>query len=235
MNSIREKVFEKIAADFQALSKTVMRQTELTHQLVENNRNEELYSEMEHNERIIDSLDVKMRDEVINVIVLYNPRATDLRKIISYYDMTAYLERIGDLLINVSGFLRKTDIYGKIFPQFRKKLVKLLAVSENMTQNAIFAFTCEDLQLARETIALDNQADTLHREIGDGLIHFPFPPTPESQEITDILCISGISYNLERTSDNATNIAEAAIYLMEGKNVKHSSSGKDILLAGSEG
>ena len=33
--------------------------------------------------------------------------------------------------------------------------------------------------------------------------------------------LSGMSYNIERIGDNATNIAEAAIYLMEGKNAKH--------------
>ena len=36
--------------------------------------------------------------------------------------------------------------------------------------------------------------------------------------------------------DNATNIAEAAIYLIEGKNIKHwPKPDEDLLLAGSEG
>ena len=39
--------------------------------------------------------------------------------------------------------------------------------------------------------------------------------------MNDTLCINSISYNIERIGDNAINIAEAAIYLIEGKNIKH--------------
>ena len=45
--------------------------------------------------------------------------------------------------------------------------------------------------------------------------------TINEQDMLDALSISGMSYNIERIGDNATNIAEAAIYLMEGKNAKH--------------
>ena len=49
------------------------------------------------------------------------------------------------------------------------------------------------------------------------------------------MCIRD-SYNIERIGDNATNIAEAAIYLIEGKNIKHwPKPDEDLLLAGSEG
>lgn len=236
MNTIREKFFEKIAADFQVMSKMVIKQINLTHELLENNQNDILYDEMNHNERILDGLEVKMRDEVINVIVLYSPRATDLRKIMSYYDMTSYLERIGDLLMNIAGYSQKMHLEGAIFLKFKDRLTKLLAVSENMTQNAIFAFTCEDNRLAKETIELDNIADTLYHEIGLTLQSSCSGVSLDQQQLTDILCINGISYNMERIGDNATNIAEAAVYLMEGKNIRHSNrQNKDILLAGSEG
>ena len=56
------------------------------------------------------------------------------------------------------------------------------------------------------------------------------------QEVTDALCINSMAYNIERIGDNATNIAEAAIYLIEGKNIKHwPKPDEDLLLAGSEG
>ena len=106
--NIREKFFERINQDFEVLSKIVIQQINQTARLLDDNSDPELYTEIDNTERIIDSLDVKLRNEVINVIVLYSPRATDLRKIMSYYDMTAYLERIGDLLMNIRRF---TQIY----------------------------------------------------------------------------------------------------------------------------
>lgn len=233
--NIREKFFERINQDFEVLSKIVIQQINQTARLLDDNSDPELYTEIDNTERIIDSLDVKLRNEVINVIVLYSPRATDLRKIMSYYDMTAYLERIGDLLMNIRRFMQQIDLKGAVFSHFHADLSKLLSSAENMTQNAIFAFTCQDNKLAKDTIDLDDMVDTLHHDIIRRLRGYG-NQTLKEQHLTDILCLSGISYNIERIGDNATNIAEAAIYLMEGKNIKHrENEGKDILMAGSEG
>lgn len=233
--NIRDKFFNRITPNFEVMTKIVLRQIRDTIRLIEEDKSEETYDELYHNERIIDSMDVKLRNEVINVIVLYSPRAGDLRKIMAYYDMTAYLERIGDLLINITGFLQQTDRQGTLFSEFKKDMAKLLETTGNMTQNAIFAFTCEDNKLARETIDLDDTVDVFHQEIVERLKN-KGEQALSKQQLTDLLCLSSISYNIERIGDNATNIAEAAIYLIEGKNIKHSEQpGTDILLAGSEG
>ena len=236
MNRLREKFFLRISQDFEVMSKMVIQQIHQTQRLLETNTLPEIYTEIHNNERIIDSLDVKMRDEVINTIVLCSPRAGDLRKIMAYYDMTAYLERIGDLLINISIFMNQVNIGGAIFPLYKNHISKLWTVAENMVQNAIFAFTCEDNNLAKETINLDDIVDTLHHELTQKLRTQNADKTLKEQQLTDILSLSSISYNIERIGDNATNIAEAAIYLMEGKNIKHQGKeNTDILQAGSEG
>ena len=143
MPTLKEKVFSRITEDFQVLAKIVIRQLNLTKQLMDDNHKEEIYTEINNNERIIDSIEVKIRNEVINMIVLYSPRATNLRMIISYYDMTAYLERIGDLILNVSHFMKKIAVDDCLFTTYKKDLLKMLSLTESMTQNAIFAFTCE--------------------------------------------------------------------------------------------
>ena len=83
MNRLREKFFLRISQDFEVMSKMVIQQIHQTQRLLETNTLPEIYTEIHNNERIIDSLDVKMRDEVINTIVLYSPRAGDLRKIMA--------------------------------------------------------------------------------------------------------------------------------------------------------
>ncbi|MFR4037941.1 MAG: PhoU domain-containing protein [Butyricimonas faecalis] len=63
--------------------------------------------------------------------------------------------------------------------------------------------------------------DNNHKEIIHRIpLHF-VGKTIKDQNMLDALSLSGMSYNIERIGDNATNIAEAAIYLMEGKNAKH--------------
>lgn len=226
METLKEKVFRRITDDFQVTAKVILQQIERIRQLLVYDRQEQIFTEIEHNERIIDSMDVKIRNEVINTIVLYSPRATNLRMIISYYDMTAYLERIGDLLLNISHFLKKTELQGPLYKEYQNILSKMLEITANMTQNAIFAFTCEDIRLARQTIEADDEADRLFREIGESLPEYCSNRSLTSQEMTDVLCINSMAYNIERIGDNATNIAEAVIYLIEGKNIKHTFGAK---------
>lgn len=221
MTTIREKYLEKIKEDFEVLSTVVIQQMDLVFTLTESNKDPELHSKIEQNEVIIDGLEVKIRDEVINSIVLYSPRASDCRKIMSYHDMTAYLERIGDLLLNIADFLREVDLEGGLYSIFRKIVYEQLETVKKMTQNAIFAFTCEDENLAKEIIRTDDVVDKNHKEIIHGIpLHF-VDKTVREQDLLDALSLSSMSYNIERIGDNATNIAEAAIYLMEGKNAKH--------------
>lgn len=236
MSNLKEKIFSRITDDFQVLATVVLRQHNRIITMLEENKDSTLAAEINNDERIIDSLEVKIRNEVINTIVLYNPRATNLRMIISYYDMTAYLERIGDLILNISHFLQKADIKGDLFGEYKPALVKMLTLTENMTQNAIFAFSYEDIQLAKDTIELDNQVDALHHETDARLQSNCAEKIFSNQEMTDILSINSLSYNIERIGDNATNIAEAAIYLIEGKNIRHRDTEKrEVLRAGSEG
>ena len=83
------------------------------------------------------------------------------------------------------------------------------------------SFTCEDENLAKEIIRTDDLVDNNHKEIIHGIPFHFVGKTIKDQDMLDALSLSGMSYNIERIGDNATNIAEAAIYLMEGKNAKH--------------
>lgn len=221
MTTIREKYLEKIKADFEVLSKVILLQLNHTMQFIGNNKDQTLYTEIVHNEVIIDGLEVKIRDEVINSIVLYCPRASDSRKIMSYHDMTAYLERIGDLILNIADFLREVNIEGAFFKSWKEIVLEQVAIVKTMTQNAIFAFTYEDADLAKKIISMDDIVDDHHKEIIHGIPAYFIGKTINDQDMLDALSLSSISYNIERIGDNATNIAEAAIYLTEGENAKH--------------
>ena len=221
MATIRGKFIEKINEDFELLSTIVLRQTEHVLHLMDDNRDEQRYKDINENEKLIDGLEVKIRDEVINSIVLYNPRASDSRKIISYHDMTTYLERIGDLLLNIADFLHVVNFQGVLYPSFQRILREQVETVKEMTQNAIFAFTYEDEDLAKSIIHGDDLVDQRHLEIIHGLPSLFVGKAVSEQDMLDALSLSNMSYNIERIGDNATNIAESAIYLMEGKNAKH--------------
>lgn len=214
----KDIIFGKIDKDFKLLAKVAMTQFLLCRSML---IGEGDMVEIEKNETIIDSVEVKLRSEMISAIVLHSPRAIDLRKLIAYYDMTGYIERICDHLMNVATELEKVNQKGNIISVCHEKLDELFMVVETMTQNAIFSFACEDNLLARKTILDDDKADVLNKEVMDMLKSIGSGQELDSSEVQDILMLGALASNLERIGDNATNIAEAAIYLTEGKVIRH--------------
>lgn len=223
MMTIRSKYLDKLSGDFQLFSELVLKQLQLTRQILEMDLREgEFHLEIEKNEKLIDGLDVMIRDEIINAVFLLSPKATDMRKLIAYIDMTFFLERIGDLVLNVSNFTKKTRFDYDPFIEFRTIMAKMLKTAEKMVKNAVFAFSCEDNTMARDTIAIDDKVDKLLSAINEKIQQSFTEKLLNSQDLLNIICINSMSYNIERIADNATNIAEAAIYLIEGKDVRHS-------------
>lgn len=225
MNSIKTKYLDRLSEDFQLLSEIVLSQIVMIQEFI-NSQDEishDLFGNIERNETLIDGLDIKIKEEVINAIFLFTPRATDLRRVVAYHDMTIYLERIGDLILNISQYIKNLDLNMQGFDEFRKMLGKMLKYAEKMTQNAVLAFTGSNSLMAYDTIATDNKVDVLYRKISDKLPATFGNKTLSHKELQNIMGITGISYNIERIADNATNIAESAIYLAEGKDIRHKS------------
>ncbi|WP_329903843.1 phosphate signaling complex PhoU family protein [Porphyromonas pogonae] len=215
--------YDKISEDFNLLSKMIFKQFDIAQSMLNSSFDEELIVMMKDNEALIDGLEVKIKEEVINGIVLFSPRATDLRKIISFYEMSAYLERVGDLVYSLSKMIKRINLEGKLMSNLRERILVQIDQTKWMVNNAIVSFACEEDKLASKIIENDKNIDIEHRsiihDIPDILFSQGYQITPD--DIRDCIEISRMSYSVERIGDNATNIAEVAIYLIDGKNVSH--------------
>ena len=220
-SNIKSKQLELLLNDFELLSKTAMIQMQIASKLLHDNTIESLYEEAESNEIIMDRLEIKVREEVVFTIFQFNPIAADLRKIITYQDVTTNLERVGDILLNIIHFLRETNLAAPEFETIHKKIDKMMKYASEMLRNAIFSFSNEDSHTAYQVIEEDDKVDRLFHEIALSL-QDAFTGKPLSKaEVQSIINANAISYNLERIGDSSTNIAEAAIYLTEGKDIRH--------------
>jgi len=219
--NIKNKQLELLLHDFELLSRTAIIQMQIATKLLHDNTIESLYEEAESNEIIMDRLEIKVREEAVFTIFQFNPIAADLRKIITYQDITTNLERIGDILLNIIHFSRKTNLLLPEFETIRKQIDKMVEYASEMLRNAIFSFSNEDSHIAYQVIQEDDKVDELFHKIAVSL-QDAFANRPLSKnEIQSIINANAISYNLERIGDSATNIAEATIYLTEGKDIRH--------------
>lgn len=219
--NIKTKQLELLLNDFELLAKTALLQLQITNKLLQDKTIDALYEEAESNEIIMDRLEVKIREEAVFTIFQFNPKAADLRKIITYQDITTNLERVGDMLLNIIHFLRKSDLSHSDFDKIKKQIDKMVFYVGEMLRNAILSFSNEDAQMAYEVIKEDDKVDEIFHQISISLQEAFSDRKLEKEQIQNIINVNAISHNLERVGDSATNIAEAAIYLTEGKDIRH--------------
>ena len=221
MNRLKDTVLKPVGDQFDRLTELILRQLSITRQLLAGNSSAELRDELNRNESAIDGLEVSIRDEVVNVIVLHAPRASNLRIIMACYDTTSNLERIGDLIHNVYEFTGGTAVSTGLYRRKIDGLLKMFDLAADMVKNVIFAMNCSDERLAREVIRSDDRVDEWWRRISGELKSTGTQRTLTAEEMEGMLSVFGIANNLERIGDQATNIAEAVIFVTEGKDIKH--------------
>ena len=103
MNTKKEQSIQDIMNSFQEMADLVLGQLSLIEKLMsgEESQQQELINRIKKNENDIDKYEIIISDKFINTIVLYQPVASDIRKIIAVYRMTINLERIGDRVMNI--------------------------------------------------------------------------------------------------------------------------------------
>src|SRR4029078_12303353 len=90
--------------------------------------------------------------------------------------------------------------------------------ARGMLRDALPAFVREDGALGREVCRADDEVDAMHNSVFRILVTHMME---DARTITPALELFLVSRNLERVADLATNIGEDAVFLAEGKQIKH--------------
>src|ERR1035437_8470467 len=104
MKTKREESILDIIATFEAMADTILAQLKLLERYMDEHREEErvlIRSEIKINEDKIDKYEILISEKFINSIILYQPVASDIRKVVAISRMSINLERIGDRVINI--------------------------------------------------------------------------------------------------------------------------------------
>ena len=218
---IKDKYLDQLHSDFQLLSEIVLTQMIKAEELVYDNHNKDLVDILKTNEKLINSLDITIKEKVINAIMLFTPRASDLRRLMAYHDMTISMERVGDLIENISLALKEIDFSIQGFEIYKKLLGKMFTQTDKMLRKAVFAFSGVSHEMAYDTILMDDKVDKLERKIERKLAEDFNNQVLNTQNLVNMMNLNSISYYLERIGDKAVDIAESAVYLIEGKDIRH--------------
>jgi phosphate transport system protein len=174
---------------------------------------------IEDDEADSDRLELIIERECLRVLALYEPLASDLRRMATILKVNRDWERIADLALRVARRVRKASRVsdGPPVPEPLKKLARdVLAQARRCYQ----ALTSRSADEARAVIAGDNAIDAqyraLRKALKQGLATHP--------DHTDSwLRLLSTARNLERMADHVTGISQTIVYLQEGVIIRHES------------
>jgi phosphate transport system protein len=169
-------------------------------------------------DRELDRMELELEAAALELLALQQPMARDLRFIVSVIKVTSDLERVGDHAVNIAqAAQRVASLATTMTPD--PSIEDMARRSRAMLADAISAFLHADGTLGRDVIARDDQVDALHESVFRILLTHMMG---DARTINPSLEYLLVSRNLERVADLATNISEDAVFLAEGKNIKHS-------------
>lgn len=223
MTSKKDDAISSILIDFEEFANLVLHQLDELEKIISTGETkipEETSNEILANEKKIDKMEVKISDKILNTIVLYQPMASDIRKIFACYRIIISLERIGDMVVNILNFIQDIKTL-KIYVELNDVISNMIINSSNMVNKALLSFTMDDKELAIWTIKNDDVVDEMNRKMMKKSIKKSTGSDAEKKLLNSFINMNSVVSNIERIADHATNIAEAAIYSIEGKDVRH--------------
>jgi len=168
-------------------------------------------------DREVDLLEIEVESLAVELLALQQPMARDLRFLISAIKVSSDLERVGDHAVNIAqSALRLIALRSSIVPD--PEIEDMARRARRMLSDALDAFIRADGALGREVCKADDAVDALHNSLFRILLTHMMADARTINPSLDLLLVSR---NLERVADLATNIGEDAVYLAEGKQIKH--------------
>ena len=181
------------------------------------NRDKELAKKIILNDNNIDTLELVIDEKCIDLIARYQPMAKDLRFITTGMKINSELERIADIAVDIAP--RTLEMVDKPLLKPLVDIPKLAAVAQKMVKMAIDSFVKGDIELAKNVLLSDPEAnhlrDVIHKELVEDFMEKDASTAPRAVQL---LLIARF---LERICDHATNIAEDVIYMVQAEVVRH--------------
>ena len=179
----------------------------------------ELAAQVRIEEEQIDRWEVRIERECVRVLALYEPVATDLRRMVAVLKINSDLERIGDLAQHIAKRAKKLARYPDPLP-IPQPLVDLARMALDQVRGAFDALARYDVPLAGTVIGRDAEVDRHYRVVRKELKR---AIGQDPNELDAYFRMIGVAGNLERAADHATSIAEVVIYLKKGEIIRHGS------------
>jgi len=164
----------------------------------------------------VNGFEVSIDERCLELLALRQPTARDLRFITIALKLVTDLERIGDQCTNIARRARELNEEPPLKPYI--DIPRMAHWAEVMVKEALDSFVRGDADLAIKVCKDDSFVDELNIQIQRELLTFMIE---DPGTISRSMKLNYISKSLERIADHATNIAEMVIFMVKGKDIRH--------------
>jgi phosphate transport system protein len=168
----------------------------------------------------VNALEVQVDEDCSHIIARRQPAAGDLRMIMMMVKTITDLERIGDEATKIARTAQRIYEEDRMFkPRFTeiKTMVKLV---REMLRTSLDSFARLDVSQTLEVARQDEQVDEQFRAAMRQLITFMLE---DPRTISMSLEVLFVAKAVERIGDHAKNISEYVVYMVKGKDIRHTS------------
>jgi phosphate transport system protein len=219
----KDEAFLRILSDYENLANMVLKQLDEVKKMIsEMNqlRDAALLLDLKSREEKINKLEVRLSENVINSIALYQPVASEIRKLISCYRIVISMERMGDLAMTVAKLHAGIE-HQEVYISLSGFITKMLDLSVDMARRSMLSFLNEDMELALWTIKTETVVDEFNHRMLNKVAERAETVSEDKNLLLSFIKIKEMVSSIERIADHAANIAEASYYSHEGKDIRH--------------
>ena len=180
-------------------------------------------------EERINAAEIEIDSQCTQILARRQPAASDLRLVLTVMKMLGDIERIGDeakRIERIAEGLIGEDSHGE---EPTAALAALGSHARDMLRGALDAFARLDERLALDVIRRDRRIDARYRELL-ALLTARMRAVPDA--IPEELERLWAARALERIGDRCKNLCEYVLYLVRGKDVRHTGLARNEDAAG---
>lgn len=165
----------------------------------------------------VNELEVSIDEECSRILATRAPAAGDLRLIVAIIKTITDLERIGDEAEKIGFLASKLAAMDRPSDSYRE--LKTLGTHVlQMLRDAMNAFARLDVAESFEVLREDERVDEEYEAIQRQCITFMME---DPRSIKRVMNVTWVARSLERIGDHSKNICEYVIYMVQGRDVRH--------------
>ena len=219
-----EHIYKQFDADMEAVRARVLEMgglvEEQVNQAVEalisgNTKLAEVVIEQDHR---VNALEVAADEACTHIIALRQPTASDLRMILTIIKTITDLERIGDEAAKIARFAIKVYDSDRIVAPRYNEIKYMAGLATKMLRESLDSFARLDVTGAAAVARQDMEVDEEFHLITRHLITFMMEDPRTISTFIDLLFVVKA---IERIGDHAKNMSEYVVFMVKGKDVRH--------------